>query len=442
MGSKKKYHGKYGLFFGVLFFLFVGLLSTSCFASVSEDFVDYVITTLDENGSWGSQNTAYHNALSHITDEQKTSITQYINSKLTELGIGPYTERNCIVLTAYFNGSTMEVLWTFSNVSAGDDSLGYLQLWRNGSNDTFGAYDGTIYYLNLHISYNSSGNSTNLSWYGSGTPTSSNVKTFWPGSPTFTTLDNAYVLTMSNIANGSSSNQVWCTQPWQSGANMTYAFIHDKSENGGYIAPTPPDPEPPQDSTGTITNSSGETTGAIDLSGLQNGITDVKNQISGDSQRIIDNQTQNTTQIVNALSGETEKITNTLTEDANDLIDNTVINSGDISNTVDFSTINNNQNYSAYTNFWYTLTTGFSNSMTNIVRTLPVEFRGDNYIINLDEFTVFIPSVLKTFLSIVSSVFVCLYITRESKHIVEDIQTASIDNVANKLTEDFETNMF
>lgn len=72
------------------------------------------------------------------------------------------------------------------------------------------------------------------------------------------------------------------------------------------------DPEPEEPSgdvgtgTGTITNPSGEVTGQIDLNGIENGIIDVKNTISGEGQAIRENDNKNTEEIVNAINNSNE----------------------------------------------------------------------------------------------------------------------------------------
>lgn len=340
--SKKKYF----MFLFVLLFIMLFATCSTCYASISQDFVDYTITTLDQNGSWGSQNTSYHNGLGNLLNDEnkRIAIQQNINTALSNNSLSYLTERNCIVLTAYNSSSNLDLIWTFSNVSAGDDTLGYLMLSRSGSSDIYGSYDGKVYEYRMTLNSNGSYSFSSFRILNN----TSNAGNFWPGSPTFTTLDNAYILTMSNIASGSASNQVWCTRPWQSGASMTYAFIHDKSENGGYVPPTPPEPEPPQDTTGTITNSSGETTGSIDLSGIQNGITDVKNQISGDTQKVITNQNENTDKLIqnqNQIAQQQhEDLTTYNTDNVNDL--NDTVNdvqaqlSGDLSNSEIFGALN------------------------------------------------------------------------------------------------------
>lgn len=58
--------------------------------------------------------------------------------------------------------------------------------------------------------------------------------------------------------------------------------------------------------TGTITNPSGEVTGQIDLTGIENGIKDVKDTISGEGQAIRENDNKNTEQIVNAINNSNE----------------------------------------------------------------------------------------------------------------------------------------
>lgn len=80
--------------------------------------------------------------------------------------------------------------------------------------------------------------------------------------------------------------------------------------------------------TGNIYNNSGDKTGTIDLSNIENGIGNINSSINEQGQAIVENQNQNTETIVNTISGEVNKITNTLTDEPN--LEDTNITSGDI----------------------------------------------------------------------------------------------------------------
>lgn len=83
--------------------------------------------------------------------------------------------------------------------------------------------------------------------------------------------------------------------------------------------------------TGTITNTSGDITGAIDLTGIENSLDNLNNtsnDIKNNTDTIIENQQNNTTAIINNQNSNTTQITNTLTQQPN--LNNTNISSGDI----------------------------------------------------------------------------------------------------------------
>lgn len=102
-------------------------------------------------------------------------------------------------------------------------------------------------------------------------------------------INNAYFFGNSNI-NTESTNL----------NNYTQAYILKS-----FYEPPQPTPTPTLPPSGTITNPSGEVTGNIDLSGIENGIKDIKDTISGEGQAIRD-----------TISGESEKIINSI-ENAN-----------------------------------------------------------------------------------------------------------------------------
>ena len=95
-----------------------------------------------------------------------------------------------------------------------------------------------------------------------------------------------------------------------------------------------PDPEPDNSgdigtgTTGNIYDNSGDKTGSIDLTNIENGIGNINSSINEQGQAIIENQNENTETIVNTISGEVNKITNILTDEPN--LEDINITSGDI----------------------------------------------------------------------------------------------------------------
>lgn len=442
----------------ILLMLVLGLqmiFCSICYAGVSYDYVDYSINLFADNytDTTNSQLTQnYRTCFSNFDTAAKNYIVTRVNQFLSDKGLSNLTDVNIVFyvkplslsqiglcVCVFNNGapnavSNLDHFLYVENQSIGNGFLPY----SNNSNDYIYQFRMVYNIVNngpyFDTTYNWNFNNSSLlplSYYSSSL---SNDNTF---------------LTLTNIA-CAFIPAGFCFYPVGTTQSTIPVILRDVLGNYNY----PAEPEQPSGDNGSgdnpsnnsglgnITNSSGDNAGNINLLPIEQGITNLTNQISGDSQRIIDNQTQNTQTIVNTISGETQKITNTLTESAENTIENTVITSGDIANTVDFSPINNSQEYTAISNLWYELLMSFSNALTNVNRSINIEFRGQFYTINLDDFTLNVPALLKVFLASFTTAVVIIYISKNIKHIIEDIQTASIDNVANKLTEDFETNLF
>lgn len=118
--------------------------------------------------------------------------------------------------------------------------------------------------------------------------------------------------------------------------------------NGGTVPDDPDEPVPDTGNTGTITDNNGDTTGQIDLSGIQNGLGNINNSINQQGQAIIDNQNQNTQSIIDNQNSIAQQQHNDLTnydvedgeEDVSGLIDNIQGSlSGDLSNSEIFGAL-------------------------------------------------------------------------------------------------------
>lgn len=134
--------------------------------------------------------------------------------------------------------------------------------------------------------------------------------------------------------------------------------------------------------TGTITNTSGDVTGNIDLTGIQSALT---NEAS---------------------------------------FENVNISSGDISSSLGF-----NFETDPYANFWLTFTQGLNSALNTNVRTIQIPFRDKTYTINLDNYTTQEPSALKVFFATISSTFVCLGLLKWIKKTIDEITSGDVDNL-------------
>ena len=201
----------------------------------------------------------------------------------------------------------------------------------------------------------------------------------------------------------------------------TYTITHfyDSSSLNPSEPDTPDNPESGDTGGGgTITPDYSQ-----DLDNIQTGITDINNNI-GETNNKLDN-----------ISGELSNINNNLTT-VPDISDTTIIND-DITSNLDFEF-----EQDPYTNFWLELTTGLGNAFTNSKREISIQFRDKTHIISLDNFSVQIPSALKPFLTIISTVFITWKMLQYIKIIIDNISSGNIDEVLEMNEEEGITNLF
>lgn len=430
MVDKKKlniYLRKYGIALKVaMLFMLVFTLQTIscpiCYAGVDDNFSQNELDQINDYFDTDFDLTHLNNAYSRLK-------SFYSNKGIT------INKLNVLFQYQYLNNSTYSYYVTlFANNGTFNNSLDYLCFFVSNSTDyvkTITSVDDVenrkIYgqYIFKYKNGNFDSNS------GTGNLTSPINSAFSPYSINGNFFSSTNILTTAN------------TQAFYfyDNNNIIKSYFSSNYINLDGYTPVEPEPdEPSGDNSGDVPiNPSGDSGGGGTID-YTNQLNNINNSINTQGQAIISNQNQNTQTIVNTISGETQKVIGTLTEPAD--IDNTTISSGDFSNIVDFSPINNNQEYTAISNLWYELLIAFSNALTNVNRSVNIEFRGQIFTINLDDFTLNVPTALKIFLASFTTAYVVIYISKNIKHIIEDIQTASIDNVANKLTEDFETNLF
>lgn len=162
--------------------------------------------------------------------------------------------------------------------------------------------------------------------------------------------------------------------------------------------------------TGTITNPSGDTTGKVDLSGIESGIGNINQNL------------EQTNQKLDGISGEIGKLNDNLTAVPD--VGGTLISSGDITSSLNFEFAED-----PYSNFWLELTTGLSGALTNNVRSIDVQFRGETYKIELDKFALQTPQFLKSFLAILSTVFIFWKMIKYWKITIDNITSGNMDEV-------------
>lgn len=418
----RKYHYSFCAFF-IICFVFLFGFSTSQ-AYMTSEYLDYAIDTLYNNAVYDTYNLRdILNVLNNDSIAKNTLLTR-INNQFDTWGIPNIDDTNIFGLCYDRTASTLVIKIFVCNMSVPGEytnldfyllKKNYIYPYSHNTTDCF--YEFNIEY---QLTYNNTLNLFNFSTYIVNGSQSSYV---FLGTVSFSQISDT-ILNSSNIfCAGIPSGFAY--YPLDTTSSIIPVILQDY--NGNYQPPTPepePTPTPTSLPDGTITNNSGETTGSINLSGIEQGITDIQNTISGESQKIIDNQIQNTNTIVNTISGETQKITNTLTESADDTIDNTIISSGDITDALDFEF-----EPDPYANFWFEMINGLNSALLGTVRTYNISFRGQTFTINLDDFTLQLPEQLKFILSMVSTIIFVWILVKWTKIILNKISSGNMDEV-------------
>lgn len=413
LAHKKKYLIGFYISLLMLFVLLLGALST-CYASVSNESVQYYLDTIYDHSTFSSSYSFKTYLNNYKSNEANiTDLTNKINTFLTNSGYENLNERNMICFF-YVYDSYFYIYFTFSNCSApnGYDDLAFL----NVSASTFSNYNvgdkiliyrtgiwrnGTI--LNPTTTVETTSAGTNYTAYNNQINTEISVYTSdnFVGTGLPSVYYNNYPVILKN----------------------TYGNFEIEE-------PEPEIPSGDTSTTGTITNNSGETTGKIDLTNIENGIIDIRNQISGDTQNVINNLNENTNKIINSISGEVGKITSTLTDNADETIDNTIITSGDIESSLGFEIAQD-----PYSNFWVTLTNNLKTALLGTKRSIDITFQGRTWTISLDEYMV-LPSWLIIILIPFSTAFFTWVLVRQWKHIFDKLASGNIDSILKENSEE------
>lgn len=413
MEHKKKYLGGLKVFLSLLFIMLLSMYST-CYASISDDYLTYSLNQLKTfNGSYSS-------VLTHCIDVCLTNKTELLSNLINfenQNNLTGLKDVNYSFFISSVERNSAGFYIVISNAGAGTNYLNFIELYNNyitaHEND-----NSKIYCYEIRV-----GNTSNYIGYYTPYILGYGQLTSYTRSNYSINNDND-VLTMSTIACAGLPAVYWRYNFSSSGT--VYPVILVDSQ-GNFIVeelePEEPSGDSPSiDTTGTITNSSGDTTGTIDLSGIQQGIGNIQNQISGDTQKAIDNQNQNTETIVNTISGEVGKITNTLTNQPN--LNDTTISSDDIESSLGFDFMAD-----PYANFWYELTNGLRGSLTGSVRQLPVNWLGYEGVFDLDSLGFNYPASVRLILTSVSTVSMVWILVKWWKIIVDKLTSGNMDEV-------------
>lgn len=402
MGTKKKYHGGYGLLFGVLFCLLLGFSSTTCYASQPTlvemtNFID-LIKVKQNNGDLYSINKITGNSTSIAANF--LNLSNDINFTLENViflpGVGYKTNGNWnsnniqgVLLIA--NNTFSDTLpFLYIQYSGGSDPILYTTL-ANGNN--WGAYyviEGSNVYKYT--------NSTFLYSVGS--------SFIWSPNNDLTVLSNNVIFTKYKTSS-IYVNYLGTYYP------MLNNYNGDDYNTYYNIQPEPDEPSGDSGggSTGTITDNNGDTTGKIDLSGIENGINNINDSVNTQGQNII-----------NAISGESQNIINSLTNQPD--LSQTEITKEQIENALDFDFMAD-----PYANFWLEMTNGLSGALTNSVRQIPVDWLGYQGVFDLDELGFNYPAPVMLFLTAASTISMVWVLVRWWKIIVDKLTSGNMDEV-------------
>lgn len=399
MGRKKT-----NFFLSALLVLLFGMaLNTCSYASITEEYVLYSL----ENGNFDGVYTGYVSIDGYKQLKNRINIselTQLLNNDIEQLGISNPHDYN---VSCFFQSMDSPVYYNIffilhNNSRNTYDNLGYLEINLKGYRSAYVKSHNSepIYRLDYYYNNNYTFNSKKIT-----TITSETVISNFNSRKVYTienlqdlSIFNQNIFTTTNLSEYFINYPKDSTNIYSSYLKMNNSWFEMVNDN-----PTESGEGGGSGTTGTITNPSGDITGKVDLSGIEQGIVDINANLNG-------------------ISGEIGKINENLTTVPN--ISDKTITSEDITNALNFDFAED-----PYSNFWLELTTGLSGALTNNVRSIDVQFRNKTYKIELDEFAIQIPEFLKSFLSILSTVFIFWKMIKYWKIIIDNITSGNMDEV-------------
>lgn len=173
-----------------------------------------------------------------------------------------------------------------------------------------------------------------------------------------------------------------------------------------YIETTTP---PSGDNSGDSgSGESGGNTGNVDLSNIENGITDINNNI-----------VNGTNQITNQISGDTAKIIESITKVPD--FSGEEITSGEITEALQVEL-----EQDPYSNFWLNITTGLGNALTDSSRHLTIDWLGFIHSVDPQYFNFTIPEGIRGLVTSVTIVMYVWILARWIKEIINEIHKGAI----------------
>lgn len=333
MNSKKKYLGKLSLFCGLLFCLLFVLSFGSCFASFDDDFtqteVDQINTFFSYDLTVSDVNNGYSSLKTQYPSINKRNIMFLMNVSFNS----PYYSALYMLVN---NGSFGTIPYVYLKATSDDYTF-----YQSTSADNYSS--NNYYYLNIKKR--------------NGLDTFNNKLSFYSFNYTPAPVVNDSIFDWKYLLTTMPTQSFYYKAPGQSVAipvmSKNYIILDD------YIPPQEPSGDngsgdiSSSGGLGNITNPSGDNGGNINLQPIQQGLTNIQNQISGDIQRVIDIQNQNIQATISAINnansnywGSGDDLDGDKQQD--DISDNfnNIINSlsGDLSQNETFTAIENIEN--------------------------------------------------------------------------------------------------
>lgn len=413
---KKKYLGTSKLLFLLLSILLLGLFSTTYANSdvfteintMSPFIMEQIIEKIDNASSlYQNSSTPISNFNSFKNNYDIEQVCSAFNNFFSDKSID-YFENCSMIITIYDSKFTLRVS---QNNNSHHETYPFIQIWARSSTETDFNYvssNGTTindkpYYM---VTFNTNGT---LSFISTSAPYS-RIGEVYGQSTTFvdSIINCPYFISFNSIQNS--------VCYYKNGNNAGFWGFVDN-----IVLLSEPQPEEPSGDSGGlgyITTPSGDNGGSINLQPIQQGLTDIQNQISGDTQKVIENQNQNTQTIVNAISGEVNIINNSLTDTT---VDTDI--SGELSSMINSADIDD-----PTSNFFSWLLDQLQLVFTTTTeQTIEFDFLTKHIVISTNDFI--IPdSDLKTFLSLSFTAWFGFSIIKKIHYIVYAVKCVKIND--------------
>lgn len=419
--------------FKLIFFMsliLILILGTTSQAVVSEDYMNYIWYNLENNSDFnigGSYNTNFKSYLQQLIPEQKNSVKIKINQYLNTNNLN-YEDMNLNVFLSQDAERTFNIYFVFSNNTApNNNDLGYLEIKKDADGYTrlyVKNNNSFIKYLKVQVAYYK--NSLHF--------TVDDFKDLLPlyglridlGKTAYS--ENTEIFYSSNISCYKLTQVAYIGYPISSSSEKTrflrnYSAYLNKDE-GAYIPQEPVIPDKPSGdsgtggTTGTITNPSGDTTGKVDLSGIEQGIGNINQNIDKTNEKL-DGISGEINEVNNSINNINNFLSGDITKDSDDIKGSLTIDTSEIDDpSEDFFTWVFNQIQNVFTS---TEDQSFSFKL----------FTENEYTISSSQ--IYVPeSVIKTLIGLAGTFGIYYWIIKDVRKTINKIKEGNIQNLGNE----------